>query len=205
MDIITVLQIVVLLIFLGVRMGGIGIGYAGGIGVLIPLCLDMKPGNIPGCDSQFVVISAISAMQLAGGLDYLVQVAERIFRKNPKYNYLAPVVTYVLTIFAGTGHTAFSMIPVIVEVSKEQNIKPRVRSQLRLYHLKLQFTASPVSAAVYMSGVLEGFGWSYPVLLGIWLFITFVGCMLTAFIISLISDMKLTMIRFTGSVFPKDS
>ncbi|HAI0045140.1 TPA: C4-dicarboxylate ABC transporter, partial [Escherichia coli] len=130
MDIITVLQIVVLLgaIFLGVRMGGIGIGYAGGIGVLIlGLCLDMKPGNIPWDVILIIasVISAISAMQLAGGLDYLVQVAERILRKNPKYiNYLAPVVTYVLTIFAGTGHTAFSMIPVIVEVSKEQNIKP---------------------------------------------------------------------------------
>ena len=123
-------------------MGGIGIGYAGGIGVLIlGLCLDMKPGNIPWDVILIIasVISAISAMQLAGGLDYLVQVAERILRKNPKYiNYLAPVVTYVLTIFAGTGHTAFSMIPVIVEVSKEQNIKPHVRSQLRLYHLKLQ-------------------------------------------------------------------
>ncbi|MCV4931975.1 C4-dicarboxylate ABC transporter, partial [Escherichia coli] len=108
----TVLQIVVLLgaIFLGVRMGGIGIGYAGGIGVLIlGLCLDMKPGNIPWDVILIIasVISAISAMQLAGGLDYLVQVAERILRKNPKYiNYLAPVVTYVLTIFAGTGHTA---------------------------------------------------------------------------------------------------
>lgn len=92
MDIITVLQIVVLLgaIFLGVRMGGIGIGYAGGIGVLIlGLCLDMKPGNIPDVILIIAsVISAISAMQLAGGLDYLVQVAERILRKNPKYiNY----------------------------------------------------------------------------------------------------------------------
>ncbi|HBM1982145.1 TPA: C4-dicarboxylate ABC transporter, partial [Escherichia coli] len=73
MDIITVLQIVVLLgaIFLGVRMGGIGIGYAGGIGVLIlGLCLDMKPGNIPWDVILIIasVISAISAMQLAGGL-----------------------------------------------------------------------------------------------------------------------------------------
>ena len=198
MDIITVLQIVVLLgaIFLGVRMGGIGIGYAGGIGVLIlGLCLDMKPGNIPWDVILIIasVISAISAMQLAGGLDYLVQVAERILRKNPKYiNYLAPVVTYVLTIFAGTGHTAFSMIPVIVEVSKEQNIKPSCPLSIAVVSSQIAITASPVSAAViYMSGVLEGFGWSYPVLLGIWLFTTFVGCMLTAFIISLISDMKL--------------
>ena len=72
-------------------MGGIGIGYAGGIGVLIlGLCLDMKPGNIPlGCDSNYCIGNfCYFTMQLAGGLDYLVQVAERILRKNPKYiNY----------------------------------------------------------------------------------------------------------------------
>ena len=84
------------------------------------------------------------------------------------------------------------MIPVIVEVSKEQNIKPSCPLSIAVVSSQIAITASPVSAAViYMSGVLEGFGWSYPVLLGIWLFTTFVGCMLTAFIISLISDMKL--------------
>ena len=130
MDIMLILQIIVLLgaIFIGVRLGGIGIGYAGGAGVLVlGLCLGMKPGNIPWDVILIItsVIAAISAMQLAGGLGYLVQIAERILRSNPKYiNYLAPIVTYVLTIFAGTGHTAFSMIPVIVEVAKEQKIRP---------------------------------------------------------------------------------
>ena len=116
MDIMVILQIIVLLgaIFVGVRLGGIGIGYAGGAGVLIlGLCLGMKPGNIPWDVILIIasVISAISAMQLAGGLDYLVYIAEKILYKNPKYiNYLAPLVTYVLTIFAGTGHTAFSTV-----------------------------------------------------------------------------------------------
>ncbi len=198
MDIIIVLQIVVLLgaIFFGVRMGSIGIGYAGGVGVLIlGLCLGMKPGNIPWDVILIIasVISAISAMQLAGGLDYLVKIAERILRKNPKHiNYLAPIVTYVLTIFAGTGHTAFSMIPVIVEVSREQNIKPSCPLSIAVVSSQIAITASPVSAAViYMSGVLEPLGWSYPALLGIWLFTTFVGCMLTAFVIGLIFDMRL--------------
>lgn len=124
MDIMIILQIVVLLgaIYIGVRLGGIGIGYAGGAGVLVlGLCLGMKPGNIPWDVIMIIgsVIAAISAMQLAGGLQYLVYIAEKILYKNPKYiNYLAPIVTYVLTIFAGTGHTAFSMIPVIVEVAK---------------------------------------------------------------------------------------
>ena len=198
MDIMLILQIIVLLgaIFLGVRLGGIGIGYAGGLGVLVlGICLGMKPGSIPWDVILIIasVIAALSAMQLAGGLDYLVQIAERILRSNPKnINYLAPTVTYVLTIFAGTGHTAFSMIPVIVEVAKEQHIKPVVPLSIAGVASQIAITASPVSAAViYMSGVLEPLGWSYPALLGIWLITTFAGCMVTAFIMTLISDMKL--------------
>ena len=198
MDIMLILQIIVLLgaIFLGVRLGGIGIGYAGGLGVLVlGICLGMKPGSIPWDVILIIasVIAAISAMQLAGGLDYLVQIAERILRSNPKnINYLAPTVTYVLTIFAGTGHTAFSMIPVIVEVAKGQKIRPVVPLSIAVVSSQIAITASPVSAAViYMSGVLEPLGWSYPALLGIWLITTFAGCMVTAFIMTLISDMKL--------------
>lgn len=198
MDFMLILQIVVLLgaIFLGVRLGGIGIGYAGGLGVLVlGLLLGMKPGNIPWDVILIIasVIAAISCMQLAGGLDYLVQIAERVLRSNPKQiNYLAPVVTYVLTIFAGTGHTAFSMIPVIVEVAKEQKIRPCCPLSIAVVASQIAITASPVSAAViYMSGVLEPFGWSYPALLGIWLLTTFVGCMLTAFVMTKIQNMDL--------------
>lgn len=104
-------------------------------------------------------------------MDYLVYIAEKILYKNPKYiNYLAPLVTYVLTIFAGTGHTAFSMIPVIVEVAKGQNIRPSVPLSIAVVASQIAITASPVSAAViYMTGVLEPFGWSYPTLLAVWL------------------------------------
>ena len=198
MDLMVILQIIVLLgaIYIGVRLGGIGIGYAGGAGVLVlGLCLGMKPGNIPWDVILIIasVIAAISAMQLAGGLDYLVQIAERILRSNPKYiNYLAPIVTYILTIFAGTGHTAFSMIPVIVEVAKGQKIRPVVPLSIAVVSSQIAITASPVSAAViYMSGVLEGFGWSYPALLGIWIVTTFIGCMLTSFVMTLCSNMNL--------------
>lgn len=198
MDLMVILQIIVLLgaIYIGVRLGGIGIGYAGGAGVLVlGLCLGMKSGNIPWDVILIIasVIAAISAMQLAGGLDYLVQIAERILRSNPNYiNYLAPIVTYVLTIFAGTGHTAFSMIPVIVEVAKGQKIRPVVPLSIAVVSSQIAITASPVSAAViYMSGVLEGFGWSYPALLGIWIVTTFIGCMITSFVMTLCSNMDL--------------
>ncbi len=194
-----ILQIIVLLgaIFVGIRLGGIGIGYAGGIGVIIlGLGLGMTPGAIPWDVILIImsVIAAISAMQLAGGLDYLVQIAERILRSNPKYiNYLAPTVTYFLTILAGTGHTAFSMIPVIVEVAKEQNIKPSAPLSIAVVSSQIAITASPVSAAVvYMTGVLEPLGWSYPLLLGIWIPTTFVGCMITAFIMTMFYDLDLS-------------
>ena len=89
----------------------------------------MKPGNVGlGRDSHHRFRDCRYCCHAARRrLDYLVRIAERILRRNPKQiNYLAPVVTYVLTLFAGTGHTAFSMIPVIVEVAKEQNIRPAV-------------------------------------------------------------------------------
>ncbi len=186
-----VLQVAVVIgaIFLGIRLGGIAIGYAGGIGVVVlTLLLGMKVGSIPWDVILIImaVISAIAAMQLAGGLDYMVQIAERILRANPRYiNYLAPTVTYFLTILAGTGHTAFSMIPVIVEVAKEQNIKPSAPLSIAVVASQIAITASPVSAAVvYMVGELEKFGWSYPLLLALWLPTTYLGCMVTAFIIS---------------------
>lgn len=197
--VIVILQIVVLFgaIFLGIRLGGIAIGYAGGVGVIIlSLFLGMEPGAIPWDVILIImsVIAAITAMQVAGGLDYLVQVAERILRKNPKQiNYLAPTVTYLLTLFAGTGHTAFSMIPVIVEVAKEQNIKPSAPLALSVVSSQIAITASPVSAAViYLSGVLEPLGVSYPLLLAICIPTTYIGCMLAAVLVNIFGKLKLS-------------
>ncbi|WP_027327065.1 anaerobic C4-dicarboxylate transporter [Helicobacter pametensis] len=193
------LEIVILLgaIFIGVKMGGIGIGYAGGIGVVIlTLGLGLKPGSIPTDVILIIasVIAAISAMQVAGGMDYLVDIAERILRKNPKYiNYLAPLITYTLTVFAGTGHTAFSMIPVIVDVAKSANIKPSVPLSIAVVASQIAITASPISAAVvYLTGVLEPLGMHYMSLLGIWIVTTFLGCMLTAFLMSTFSSLELS-------------
>ncbi|RAX58651.1 C4-dicarboxylate ABC transporter [Helicobacter monodelphidis] len=193
------LELIVLFgaIFLGVRLGGMAIGYAGGIGViLLSLGLGLKPGAIPWDVILIImsVIAAITAMQVAGGLDYMVQVAEKVLRKNPKQiNYLAPTVTYLLTFLAGTGHTAFSMIPVIVEVAKEQNIKPSVPLSIAVVSSQIAITASPVSAAVvWMSGELEKYGWSYPMLLLVWAITTYCGCMITAFIVSKFSNLDLS-------------
>ena len=191
MDIMLILRLLVLfgVIFMGIRLGGMAIGYTGGLGVIVlTVFLGMSAGAIPTDVILIImsVIAAITALQKAGGLDYMVRIAERILRNNPKHiNYLAPTVTYVLTILAGTGHTAFAMIPVIVEVAKEQNVKPAGPLSIAVVSGQVAITASPVSAAVvYMTGVLEPFGWSYPALLGVWLVTTYLGCMIAAFIMS---------------------
>ena len=93
------LIIVLRAIFLGARLGGIGIGFAGGLGVLVLAAIGVKPGNIPFDVISIImaVIAAISAMQVAGGLDYLVHQTEKLLRRNPKYiPILAPIVPYFL-------------------------------------------------------------------------------------------------------------
>lgn len=199
MDIMVILELIVLLgaIFVGIRLGGIAIGYAGGLGVVIlSLVLGMKPGNIPW-DVILIIaaaIAAISAMQQAGGLDYMVRVVEKLLRANPRFiNYLAPACGWLLTILAGTGNAVFSLMPVVVDVAKSQNIRPSAPLSLMVVSSQIGITASPVSAAVvYMSGVLESFGWNYPTLIGIWIVTTFIACMATAFIVSLITPLDLS-------------
>lgn len=183
------LEIIVVLaaIFFGARLGGIGIGYAGGLGVLV-LCLflGLEPGSIP-IDVILIiasVIAAIAAMQVAGGLDYMVKIAEDILRKNPKHiTYLAPTVTYFMTILAGTGHTAYSTLPVIAEVAKEQGIRPSRPLGIAVVASQIAITASPISAAlVFLSGILEPLGVGYIEILAVCIPTTYAACMITAFV-----------------------
>ena len=190
------LLIVLLFIYLGARLGGIGIGFMGGMGVVALSLLGLKPGAIPFDVISIImsVIMAIAAMQVAGGMDFLVKVAERILRKNPKYiTFLAPTVTYFMTVLAGTGHTAFSTLPVIAEVAKEQGIRPSRPLSIAVIASQIAITASPISAAVvFLSASLEKqFGLSYLQLLGIWIPTTYAACMVTAVICNFLGkDLK---------------
>lgn len=190
------LAVVLLFIFLGSRLGGIGIGFMGGLGVVVLAFLGLTPGAIPFDVISIImaVIMAIAAMQVAGGMDYLVKVAERILRKHPKHiTYLAPTVTYVMTMLAGTGHTAFSTLPVIAEVAKEQGIRPSRPLSIAVVASQIAITASPISAAVvFLTAELEKhFGLSYLTLLGIWIPTSFAACMITAFVCNFLGkDLK---------------
>jgi len=179
------LVIVLLAIYLGARLGGIGIGFAGGLGVLVlTLIFQIKPGAIPFDVIEIImaVIAAIAAMQVAGGMDYLVSLAERMLRRHPKYiTFLAPLVTWFMTILAGTGHTAFSTLPVITEVAKEQGIRPSRPLSIAVVASQIAITASPISAAVvFFAGILEPMGVSYLTLLAICIPVTLIAVMITA-------------------------
>ncbi len=181
--------IVLLAIYLGARLGGIGIGFAGGFGVLIlTLVCQMKPGAIPFDVIEIImaVIAAIAAMQVAGGMDYLVSLAERLLRKQPRYvTFLAPLVTYCMSLLAGTGHTAFSTLPVIAEVAKEQGVRPSRPLSIAVVASQIAITASPISAAVvFFAGILEPKGVSYLGLLSV----AIPSTMLAIFIAALITN-----------------
>ena len=182
------LQILIVLgaIVLGARLGSIAIGFAGGLGVLllsltgVPVTAEDIPFDVIGI--IMCVIAAISAMQRAGGMDYLVHLAERFLRRNPRQITLwAPVVTWLMTVFAGTGHTAFSTLPVIVEVAKEGRIRPSRPLSVAVIASQMAIVASPISAAVvFMASILEPLGVSYLTLLGIMIPATFLAIIPTS-------------------------
>lgn len=183
-----VIQFAVVLaaIFLGARLGGIAIGFAGGLGVLVLAMMGVTPGDMPFDVISIImsVIAAIAAMQVAGGMDYLVNLAEKILRSKPRYlTFLAPIVTYLMTVMAGTGHTAFSTMPVITEVAKESNIRPSRPLSIAVIASQMAITASPISAAVvFFASLLEeqGTGVSYIDLLAVAIPATFIATMATA-------------------------
>lgn len=167
------LATVLLFIFIGARLGGIGIGYAGGAGVIVLALLGMQT-SIEYIPVEVIliimsVIATIAAMQRAGGLDYLVYLSEKMLRKHPQYiTFAAPMVTYFMTLLAGTGHTAFSTLPVIAEVAKEQGIRPSKPLSIAVVASQVAITASPISAAVVaFAAMLQPLGVSYLQLLSI--------------------------------------
>ena len=186
--------VVLLAIFIGARAGGIAIGFAGGLGVLVLALMGVTPGDMP-LDVVSIIMSvivAIAAMQVAGGMDYLVDLADRILRRNPRHlTFLAPMITYLMTLMAGTGHTAFSTMPVITEVAKENNIRPSRPLSVAVVASQIAITASPISAAVvFFSSTLEKHGIGYLQLLAVAIPSTFLACMATAAIMMAIDKIR---------------
>ena len=143
--------IVLALIFKGARVGGIGLGIYGMVGVFILVFIfGMKPGNLP-IDVMLIIVSVITAaaaLQAAGGLDYLVGLAAKFLRKHPTHiTYFGPLTTWLFCLVAGTAHTCYSLLPIISEIATNSKIRPERPLSVATIAASLGITGSPVSAA----------------------------------------------------------
>jgi anaerobic C4-dicarboxylate transporter DcuA len=181
--------IVLACIFIGARLGGVGLGVMGGVGLaILVFVFGLQPTTAP-IDVMLMilaVVTAAGALQAAGGMDYLVFIAEKALRKNPKrITFIAPIVTYLFTLCAGTGHVAYSVLPVIAEVSRESGVRPERPMSIAVIASQQAITASPISAAtVALLGLLTNFKVSLLDILLICIPSTFIACMLAAFVSS---------------------
>lgn len=156
------LLFVLIAIIIGARLGGIGLGVLGGLGLaVLTFVFGLEPTS-PPIDVMLMIVAVIAAascMQAAGGLDLMVKWAEKLLRKNPsKITILSPLVTYIFTFIAGTGHVAYSVLPVIAEVATETKIRPERPLGIAVIASQQAITASPISAAtVALLSMLSGY------------------------------------------------
>ncbi len=159
------LAVVLAAIIAGARFGGIGLGVFGGLGLgVLVFVFGLEPTS-PPIDVMLMIVAVIAAascMQAAGGLDLMVRWAEKILRRNPKrITILSPLVTYTFTFVAGTGHVAYSVLPVIAEVAAQTGIRPERPMAIAVIASQQAITASPISAAtVALLSLLVGGGFN---------------------------------------------
>lgn len=148
------LQILLILacLFYGARKGGVSLGMLGGIGIVVLAFVFKVPPGKPPVDVMLTIVAVVAAsatLQASGGLDVLLQFAERILRRNPKYvSILAPFTTCFLTMLCGTGHVVYTMMPIIYDVAIRNNIRPERPMAGASIASQMGIIASPVSVAV---------------------------------------------------------
>ena len=180
------LLFVLIAIIIGARLGGIGLGVLGGLGLaVLTFVFGLEPTS-PPIDVMLMIVAVIAAascMQAAGGLDLMVKWAEKLLRRNPsKITILSPLVTYIFTFIAGTGHVAYSVLPVIAEVATETKIRPERPLGIAVIASQQAITASPISAAtVALLSMLAGYNISLMNILMISVPCTLVGVLAGAF------------------------
>lgn len=154
------LFVVLAAIFIGARIGGIGLGVMGAIGLIIlAFVFNLEPTS-PPVDVMLIilaVISASAALQASQGLTYMVCLAEKLLRRNPeRITFVAPLVCYLFTFVAGTGHIAYSILPIIAELATKTGIRPERPLSISVIASQQAITASPITAATVALAALLG-------------------------------------------------
>ena len=154
------LLVVLAALYVGSRYGSLALGAISGIGLFIlVLCVGMKPGN-PPTDVIYIIIAAITCagmMHAAGGMDWLIQLAEKLLRKHPnQIIFLAPLCTFFLTVLVGTGHVVYTLMPIIADISLKKGIRPERPCAVASIASQVGITCSPISAAVASFVVISG-------------------------------------------------
>src|SRR5512146_1789684 len=139
-------------IMLGIRRGGVALGLIGGLGVAVLVFLFRAAPSEPPIAVMLIILAVVTAsatLQVAGGLDYLVQIAERLLRAHPRWvTLLAPLCTFFLTVCVGTGHAVYALLPVIADVAIRTRTRPARPMAISSVAAQMGLTASPVAAAV---------------------------------------------------------
>ena len=153
----TVLMVVELLVVLvalwiGARYGSLALGAISGIGLAILVFgFHLKPGD-PPTDVIYIIIAAVTCagiLQASGGMDWMIQIAERLLRRHPnRITLLAPLTTFLLTVLVGTGHVVYTLMPIICDIAIQKGIRPERPCGIASISAQIGITCSPIAAAV---------------------------------------------------------
>lgn len=177
------------MLYVGSRFGGVGLGVVSGIGLVIEVFIFRMPVGKAPVDVMLIILAVVtcaSVLEAAGGLKFMLQIAERVLRNNPKrVTILAPIVTYIMTLMLGTGHAVYSIMPIIGDVALKNKIRPERPMAVASISSQLALTASPVSAVLvyYLGQIIKLPGFEHISLIDIMLVTlpaTFIGTILMA-------------------------
>ncbi len=146
------LLIVLAALYVGSRYGSLALGAISGIGLAILVFgFGLKPGT-PPTDVIYIIIAAVTCagtLQASGGMDWMIQIAERMLRKHPDHiTFLGPLVTFFLTVLVGTGHVVYTIMPIICDIALKKGIRPERPCGVASVASQVGITCSPIAAAV---------------------------------------------------------
>ena len=146
------LLIVLAALYVGSRYGSLALGAISGIGLAILVFgFGLKPGT-PPTDVIYIIIAAVTCagtLQASGGMDWMIQIAERMLRKHPDHiTFLGPLTTFFLTVLVGTGHVVYTIMPIICDIALKKGIRPERPCGVSSIASQVGITCSPIAAAV---------------------------------------------------------